>query len=164
MLERLEPLGDRLGPVLVQLPPDLPADSEALDATLSAFDSASPSGLPVRIAVEPRHDSWFVPEIEAILRGHGAALCRADRRGERTPEWRTTDWRYIRMHEGLAVPAGCYDASDLADLATRLAHEGMGTTDDWVFFNNDGHACAPANARTFSRLAERAGFEVPAPT
>jgi uncharacterized protein YecE (DUF72 family) len=164
MLERIEPLGDRLGPVLVQLPPDLEVDADALDATLTAFETFSPAGLRVRIAVEPRHESWFAPEIEAILREHHAALCRADRRGERSPDWRTADWRYIRMHEGTAVPAGCYESTDLAALATRLANEGMGTTADWVFFNNDGHACAPANARTFSRLADHAGFDVLLPT
>ncbi len=164
MLERIEPLGDRLGPVLVQLPPDLPVDAGALDATLTAFDTSAPSAQQVRVALEPRHESWFVADVEAVLRDHGAALCRADRRGKRSPEWRTADWRYVRMHEGSAVPAGCYDSSDLAALATRLAEEGSITTADWVFFNNDGHACAPANARTFSRLAERAGFEVLPPT
>ena len=164
MLERLEPLGEHLGPVLVQLPPDLPVDAEALEATLAAFDASSPAGRRVRVALEPRHGSWFGPDVEAILRGHGATLCRADRRGERSPEWRTADWRYVRMHEGTAVPAGCYDSGDLAALAARLANEGTRTTADWVFFNNDGHACAPANARTFSRLAERAGFEVLAPS
>lgn len=164
MLDRVEPLGDRLGPVLIQLPPDLPVDAEALDETLAAFDTSAPAGLRVRVALEPRHDSWFVPEVEAILRAHGAALCRADRRGERSPEWHTADFRYIRMHEGLAAPAGCYDSADLAGLASRLASEGRGTTADWVFFNNDGHACAPANARTFSRLADHAGFDVLVPS
>jgi uncharacterized protein YecE (DUF72 family) len=163
MLDRIEPLGDRLGPVLVQLPPDLPVDAEALESTLRAFDASAPTGMPIRIALEPRHESWFVPEVEAILRHHGAALCRANRRGERSPDWQAADWRYIRMHEGTAAPAGCYDSGDLAALATRLAREGLDNTADWVFFNNDGHACAPANARTFGRLADRAGFDVLGP-
>lgn len=160
MVERFEPLGAHLGPVLVQLPPDLPADVGALEATLAAFGAARVGGKPIRVAFEPRHASWFVPEVEAALRRHRAVLCRVDRRGPQAPVWHTADWRYARMHEGTAVPNGCYESGDLAALAADLAAEPGPTSDDWVFFNNDGHACAPANARTFSRLAERAGLAV----
>lgn len=159
MVERFEPFGERMGPVLVQLPPDLGIDVEALDGTLAAFGAAKIGGRPVRVAFEPRHASWFVGEVEAVLRRHGAVLCRIDRRGPQAPVWHTADWRYARMHEGTAVPNGCYESGDLATLAADLAAE-PATTMDWVFFNNDGHACAPANARTFSRLAERAGLAV----
>jgi uncharacterized protein YecE (DUF72 family) len=158
LIDRIEPLGDRLGPMLVQLPPDLEVDAEALDETLEAFPRT------VLVAVEPRHESWFVPEVERVLRRHKAALCRADRRGERSPEWQTTSWRYVRMHEGLAAPAGCYGPDALESLATRLAEEGPSPSTDWVFFNNDGHACAPSNARTFRRLATHAGLAVPVPS
>src|SRR3954454_6333454 len=53
LLERAAPLQEKLGPVLVQLPPDLPVDVDALDATLRAFPRS------VRVAVEPRHESWW---------------------------------------------------------------------------------------------------------
>ena len=52
-LERATALGDKLGPVLVQLPPTLKADPAALQATLAQFPRQ------VRVAVEPRHPSWW---------------------------------------------------------------------------------------------------------
>jgi uncharacterized protein YecE (DUF72 family) len=63
-LERAGGLGDRLGPVLLQLPPTLPADPVALAAVLARF----PRDVPV--TVEPRHASWWNDEI----RRGGAAL------------------------------------------------------------------------------------------
>ena len=89
------PLGEHLGPVLLQLPPDLPAGFDALDATLRAF------GARVRVAVEPRHASWFGDELRDVLTRHDAALCLADR-GSRpiTPLWRTASWCYVRFHAG----------------------------------------------------------------
>lgn len=92
-------LGDRLGPVLLQLPPTLRADPALLDACLACF----PSG--TRIAVEPRHESWWTREIRKVLESRGAALCWADVQAHPvTPLWRTTDWGYVRFHEGRARP------------------------------------------------------------
>src|SRR5690606_40647163 len=62
----------------------LRADPDRLDACLRAF----PSG--ARVAVEPRHPSWAVDEVRAVLERRGAALCWADRDGRPvTPLWRT---------------------------------------------------------------------------
>jgi uncharacterized protein YecE (DUF72 family) len=110
-LDRAAGLGDRLGPVLMQLPPTLRADAGLLAAALERF----PAG--VRVAVEPRHDSWWRPEIEAVLGRYRAALVWADRLGRPTgPLWRTTDWGYLRLHEGTAAPRPRYGRA-----ATRLA-------------------------------------------
>src|SRR3954453_697203 len=68
LLDRIRPLRDKLGPILVQLPPDLPVDVVAPDETLRAF----PSG--VRVAVEPRHASWWCDELRHCLEQHNAAL------------------------------------------------------------------------------------------
>jgi uncharacterized protein YecE (DUF72 family) len=94
LLERIAPLREKLGPILIQLPPDLVVDVDALDATLGAF----PRGH--RLAVEPRHASWWTDDVRRCLERHGAALCWADRKGAITPLWRTTDWGYLRFHEG----------------------------------------------------------------
>ena len=65
LLAALAGLGDRLGPVLLQLPPTLRADAGALDDCLAEFARQAPdAGLgPVRVAVEPRHDSWWTDDI-----------------------------------------------------------------------------------------------------
>ena len=97
--DRLEPLGDRIGPVLIQLAPTMRADIDALGGVLRAM----PDG--VLVAVEPRHRSWWTDGVRAMLEKHQAALCWADRCGRPvTPLWRTTDWGYMRFHEGRAEP------------------------------------------------------------
>ena len=79
LMERASELGPHLGPILLQLPPDMPADLDRLLEALDAFPNE------VRIAVEPRHASWFTDEVRAALESRGAALCLADRRGPVTP-------------------------------------------------------------------------------
>src|SRR6516164_7218639 len=100
-------LGDRLGVVLLQLPPNMPADAGALEETLREFARAGraqalgPGGRGVRVTVEFRHQSWWAADIRLLLERHGAALCWADRLGRPiTPLWRTADWGYLRFHEG----------------------------------------------------------------
>jgi uncharacterized protein YecE (DUF72 family) len=150
LVERARCLGDKLGPVLLQLPPTLPVERERLARTLGRFARHR-----VRIAVEPRHPSWFVEDVYALLREHDAALVWADRRNRRSPLVRTAGWTFIRLHEGAAAPRPRYGDAALAGWVERLA--GL---EAWVFFNNDPGGWAVANARTFGRLAARAGHDV----
>jgi uncharacterized protein YecE (DUF72 family) len=145
-LERATALGDRLGPVLLQLPPTLRADPAALDATLARFPRH------VRVAVEPRHASWWSGETESVLKGHNAALCWADRHGRPvTPLWRTADFGYLRMHEGRARPWPHYGRAALASWLDRLD----ASVDTYVYFNNDPGCAAVADAAAFAHLARR---------
>jgi uncharacterized protein YecE (DUF72 family) len=113
-VEAAEGLGPHLGPVLIQLPPTLKIDLPSLDLVLGHF----PSG--VKVAVEPRHPSWWVPELAAVLRSHRSALVEADKRGVLGPRWTTASWRYVRFHEGRARPAPCYGREALDHWAGRL--------------------------------------------
>ncbi|SEH00120.1 Uncharacterized conserved protein YecE, DUF72 family [Nonomuraea solani] len=136
-------LGDKLGPILLQLPPTLQADAAALGRCLDCFPGD------VRVAVEPRHDSWWTGDIERLLRDRGAALCWADRRSRPvTPLWRTADWGYVRLHEGRAGME--YGDTALRTWAGRV-HE-AGWRDAYVYFNNDPGGAAVRNARRFARL------------
>ncbi|MGW4275434.1 DUF72 domain-containing protein, partial [Streptomyces seoulensis] len=67
LMSRAAGLGGRLGPVLLQLPPTLRADPDLLDACLARF----PPG--ARVAVEPRHDSWWTPRVRGVLESRGGA-------------------------------------------------------------------------------------------
>jgi uncharacterized protein YecE (DUF72 family) len=151
-LERARGLGLKLGPVLLQLPPHLHADTGRLRATLEQF----PPG--IRVAVEFRHDSWWTSETEDALRRYGAALCHADRRGPKSPNWVTAVWGYLRFHQGAAAPPSCYGRAALATWVQRIGDWWSADADVFAYFNNDGHACALANAVTFARLASRAGL------
>jgi uncharacterized protein YecE (DUF72 family) len=148
-------LSAHLGPVLLQLPPDLPIELARLDRTLRAF------GAGVRVAVEPRHPSWFVPEVRDLLGAHGSALCLADRGSHPiTPLWRTADWAYVRMHAGSASPRPCYGARALSSWVTRIAELWPGGVDGYVYFNNDTLGCAVRDAAVFAGVAARAGIPV----
>ncbi|MEU7303998.1 DUF72 domain-containing protein [Streptomyces sp. NPDC007206] len=148
-------LGDRLGPVLLQLPPTLRADPALLDACLACF----PSG--TRVAVEPRHDSWWTREVRAVLSARGAALCWADVLARPvTPLWRTAGWGYVRFHQGRAQPWPRYGKRSLETWVDRIATTWEQGEDVYAYFNNDPGGAAVRDAVTFGRAAERAGLTV----
>ncbi len=145
-------LGDRLGPILIQLPPTMSADAQLLDDCLQQFPRS------VRVAVEPRHDSWWTDEIEKLLSARGAALCWADVMSRpRTPLWRTTDWGYLRLHQGAATPWPHYGRQALRTWVGRLAEAWSDKADVYVYFNNDPGGAAVYDAAAFASLAQAAG-------
>jgi uncharacterized protein YecE (DUF72 family) len=153
MLDHARGLKRKLGPVLLQLPPNLAADPARLKETLARFPRR------VQVACEPRHPSWFTDEVYDVLAARNAALCLTDRLGKRGPIARTADWYFLRFHEGTARPHPCYGDRALAGWAERLAEQWPTTADGYVFFNNDRHACAVRNAARFATLARRKGLQ-----
>lgn len=145
-------LGSKLGPVLLQLPPTMPLDLDRLDRVLDLL----PSG--VRVAVECRHESWYIPGLRRCLEAHNAALVLADTPKRTMPHWRTADWGYVRFHEGTARPRPCYSRVALSGWAKELATLYQPGEDVFVYFNNDPRACALRDALVFARLMARAGF------
>ncbi len=154
LLGRAAGLGPKLGPVLLQLPPDMRADPNRLEAALACFPAR------VRVAVEFRHGSWFSTDVRSLLERRGAALCLADSPERRTPVWRTAAWGYLRLHQGRARPWPCYGPGALRSWATRLTEAWTDDEDVFVYFNNDPHGCAVRDARRFGRTLERAGRTV----
>jgi uncharacterized protein YecE (DUF72 family) len=146
-------LGDKLGPILLQLPPTLQAVPERLERCLRAF----PAG--VRVAVEPRHASWWTDEVRDLLTEHGAALCWPDRLGRPiTPLWRTAGWGYVRFHEGAATPWPAYGDQALRTWVRRIGE--AWENDAYVYFNNDPGGAAVRDAIRFGRFARAAGLPV----
>ena len=152
LLERACLLGPRLGVVLLQLPPSLELQPERLARTLRSFAGR------VRVAVEPRHRSWFVDETWDLLREHQAAFVLADRRGPITPIVATTSWTYLRMHAGRSSPSPCYGERALRSWVGRLGALGGVGAEGWAFFNNDRRACAVRDAATFEGMVARAAI------
>jgi uncharacterized protein YecE (DUF72 family) len=155
LLERLESLlhSPKLGPLLWQLPPTFRRDDERLAAALAAFPRA------LRHAIEFRHESWFVPEVTALLRERNIALVIADRAeiaSFQTHEL-TADFAFVRFHHGSRGLRGNYSDRELDEWAERVrawAERG----DVFAYFNNDWEGFAPRNALG---LKERLGLESP---
>lgn len=157
LLDRANALGAKLGPVLLQLPPTLGINLDALDETLACF----PRG--VRVAVEMRNPSWFVDSTAEVLAEHGAAYCLVDEPHHRAPYWQTADWGYVRFHEGTASPKPSYGRASLLRWATRLESMFGDKGDVYAYFNNDTGGWAPRNATTFANLLRSHGLDVPSP-
>lgn len=134
-------LGDALGPLLVQLPPNMGPNRERLRAFLDAV----PAG--IRCAVEFRHPGWFDDAIYAELERAGAALVIADMGGETTPMAVPGPFVYVRLHgPGETAYTGSYDAHALDAWAERVAAWRKAGRDVYVVFDNDEAGYAPQNA------------------
>ena len=155
LLHAADNLGGKLGPILLQLPPALRADPDRLERCLRCFPAR------VRVAVEPRHDSWWTTEVRDVLARHGAALCWADRLGRPLmPLWRTAEWAYVRFHEGAATPWPGYGDQALRAWVGRIGDIRGNGGDAYVYFNNDPGGAAVRNAARFAELARTAGLRV----
>lgn len=88
----LEGLGDKLGPLLFQLPPSMKKDITRLRDFLQLLPARR------RAAFEFRNDSWFCDEVYDLLREHGIALCLSEREDHAPPPLiETADWGYLRL-------------------------------------------------------------------
>ena len=128
-------LGDRLGPVLVQLPPNLKKDLPRLEAFLATL----PAG--ARPAFEFRHASWFEEDVFTALRTKGAALCVAEDEELATPLVSTAGWGYLRLRRQ------DYDDAAVAAWADRV--RGQSWSEAYVFFKHEDAGAGPRLAAQF---------------
>lgn len=152
LMDRAGALEAKLGPILIQLPPDLTVDVAGLAATLDTFPPA------IRLAVEPRHPSWWTEEVRGLLESRGAAQVWADV-GEQpvSPLWRTGPFGYLRLHGGAAQVWPYYNGWALRTWAERIAGAFGDADDVFVYFNNDGLGAAVSDAATFARQVRDIG-------
>jgi uncharacterized protein YecE (DUF72 family) len=141
-------LGDRAGPLLVQLHPALARD----DALLEAFLAAVPSDL--RVAVEFRHPSWHDEAVYALLERRGAAYVVMSGAGLPCVLRATAPWVYVRLHgpEPDAMYGGSYSPDDLRWWSDRIGEWDAQGRDVYVYFNNDLGGNAVRNARELRTL------------
>jgi uncharacterized protein YecE (DUF72 family) len=116
-------LGDRLGPILFQLPPNMKKDFDRLRGFLDRL----PQGK--RYAIEFRHESWFDDEVIAALREHDVAMVGIEQEDFSSPVQPTASWGYLRLHRF------DYDAPALSAWAKRIRAHGWGEA--YVFFKHD---------------------------
>jgi uncharacterized protein YecE (DUF72 family) len=127
-------LDHRLGPILVQLPPNFKKDVDRL----SEFLSAIPAG--VRPAFEFRHESWHDDAVYTALSDHSAALVIAQTEDSETPLAPTADWGYLRLRKVNYEPG---EVEAWAEVVGEQAWE-----EAYVFFKHEDEGTGP-------RLAER---------
>jgi uncharacterized protein YecE (DUF72 family) len=141
-LARAERLEERLGPILVQLPPGWRRNLERLRTFLGVIPRAH------RWAIELRDESWLHEDVFSELSARGAALVHHDLI-EKHPWIETADFVYLRFHGDHY--RGSYSAQALGAQARRLRACLERGLDAWVFFNNDEAAHAIGNALDLRR-------------
>ena|SRR5439155_4150208 len=116
-------LGERLGPILFQLPPNMKKDRERLVTFLDKL----PEGK--RYAMEFRHESWFDDDVIAALRDHNVAMVMIEQEDFASPMHATASWGYVRLHRL------DYDASALAEWAKKVSANQW--REAYVYFKHD---------------------------
>ena len=150
MEDRLSLLGNKIGSVLFQLPPNFQADADRLSAFLRML---SPKR---RYSFEFRHVSWYSPRILRLLSENNISLCISDHHDAPAPWRRTADFVYVRGHGPGGQYKGHYSKDALAAWAKRIKSWKAQGCDVFVFFDNDQKSAAPIDALKLKQmLAER---------
>jgi uncharacterized protein YecE (DUF72 family) len=148
LLDTVAALGEKLGPLLLQLPPNLRKDLACLGDCLGLL----PPG--VRLAVEFRHASWFDDEVYDLLRARNAALCVADTEAGATPVVPTANFGYLRLRDRE------YGREELLGWAATARRAEW--RDAFVYFKHEESGTGPALARELTGLLEAAAGGHPA--
>ena len=142
-------LGDKLGPLLFQLPPRWRVNRERLESLLAQL----PDGR--RCAFEFRDPSWHDDRVLELLAGRGAAFCIFDLAGKRSPVEVTADFAYLRLHGPGGPYQGSYDGRALSGWARRMCGWSEAGKDVYCYFDNDEKAYAPRDALRLREMVER---------
>jgi len=142
-------LGEKLGPLLLQLPPSFKADA----ARLEAFLELSRSFGARRLALEFRHASWFTREVDELAARHGAALVIGhSSRYPCAPLTTAAPFVYLRFHGPRELFASRYSEEELAGWAAQVRSWLAEGRPVYAYFNNDAGGHAIENARMLLRL------------
>ena len=148
LLKTTSSLGDRLGPILFQLPPNLKKDFDRLRVFLDTL----PPGR--RYTVEFRHGSWFDDDVFDALRERDIAMCITEQPEFASPVVATASWGYARLHRF------DYDDAALTAWATKIA--ALPWREAYVFFKHDeGIGSGPPAVGSFMKAY---GFRNPSMT
>lgn len=136
-------LGEKLGCLLVQLPPRLVFDA----AVAQAFFALLRSGTRSALACEARHASWFSEEAAALLSQHGVASVEADPLpiSQARPQG-DAELAYLRLHGSPKVYYSTYEDEKLAEVASTIASYRQQGQTVWCIFDNTAQGHAVPNA------------------
>lgn len=146
-------LGDKRGPLLVQLPPSLALDGDVA----AAFFDALAAALPGPVVCEPRHESWFSEPAEAMLARHRVARVAADPARFATaarPGGRAA-LAYFRLHGSPEIYRSPYGEERIAAQAKDIVALAAQGTEVWTIYDNTASGAALGDALA---LTERIGM------
>ena len=144
-----ELLGEKLGPILFQLPPRWQKNTERLDEFLATLPGNH------EYAFEFRDESWLVKEVFDLLRRYNAAFCIHDLASTQMPLEITADFTYLRFHgPGNAKYCGSYPLKSLRQWAARIRKWRKDLSSVYAYFNNDVGGHAGRNAQTLIDLVK----------
>lgn len=149
-LDETAGLGSKLGPILIQLPPSFAYDAAAAPAFFGELRDRF-SG---EVVFEPRHESWFTPEVETFLRAMRVARVAAD--PARVPSagepGAYEDLVYYRLHGSPRVYYSAYPLETLSGIAGTLEDKTDQGVSTWCIFDNTALGAATSDALTVKRL------------
>ncbi|MBN2122754.1 MAG: DUF72 domain-containing protein [Deltaproteobacteria bacterium] len=136
-------LGNKLGPILFQLPPSLQYEEGQVREFLLGLDPS------LRCTIEVRHPSWIQDTFFRDLRGRNVAFCISDTAGRYVyHEALTADFVYVRLHGSRQLYKSAYSRQELETWAEKLV---KWDRDAYVYFDNDFEGRAVSDA---ARLRE----------
>lgn len=145
-IESIQPLKEKTGPLLFQLPPSLQFNKEITEK----FIELLPSGY--RYVIEGRHESWLDPAAQSLLKDHNISWCISDSAGKYPyMESITADFTYIRLHGSQKLYASNYANDEIKDWADKIHKWNI---DTYVYFDNDANGYAPLNAGSLLKACE----------
>ena len=137
LLKNTKVLGERLGPILFQLPPNLKKDLPRLKAFLEFLPADR------RYTIEFRNEAWFDDEVYAVLRERDIPVCVTEQPEFASPVVATASWGYARLHKL------DYTAAQLGEWAKKIA--ALPWSDAYVYFKHDeGEGSGPPAVSTFT--------------
>lgn len=147
-IERARLLGEKLGPILFQLPPRFKMNPERLEHFLDSL----PGGM--RYAFEFRDTSWLDEAVYKLLSRFNAALCVYDLNGVMAPKKLTADFAYVRLHGPNGPYQGDYSIDTLLGWARQFSEWSRRVKDIYCYFDNDQAGYAAKNALTLKSMVE----------
>jgi uncharacterized protein YecE (DUF72 family) len=153
-VSRAKILGEKLGPLLYQLPPNMHRDDDRLESFLPILPRE------IKHVLEFRHESWLNDRVFEIMRRYNVGLCVFDMPDYRCPLLATADFAYVRFHGSSRLYSSCYSDDELAGWAKRIAGLASEVKAVYIYFNNDAEAFAVRNAITLYKYLERGINEV----
>ena len=148
-LKRVDVLGDKLGPILFQLPPRWRFNKERFNGFLKML----PEGY--RYAFEFRDPSWLNPEVYEALARYQSAFCIFDFAGWLSPKIVTADLVYLRFHGPNGPYRGQYGSEFLSEWADDFSIWAKEGKDIFCYFDNDEAGYAPRDALRLREMVEK---------